>query len=96
MELEIIARFHAREGRETDVAAMLAEQVGLARNEPGCLEIAALASTGDPRLFFIHSRWSDEAGFDVHAELPRTIRFVEMMEALINHPFDAARVRKIG
>jgi quinol monooxygenase YgiN len=96
MELSIIARFHAREGKQEAVAAALREQVGPVRQEPGCIEIGAYASTRDPRLFFIHSRWKDEAAFDVHAELPRTNRFVETMETLIDHPFDAARVSKIG
>jgi quinol monooxygenase YgiN len=96
VELVIIARFHARDGKEEAVAATLREQVGPVREEPGCLEIGAFASTRDPRPFFIHSRWVDEAAFEVHAELPRTIRFVEIMEALIDHPFEASRVQKIG
>ncbi len=93
MELIIIARFHAREGLEQAVAAALREQAGPVRDEPGCLEIGAYASTRDARLFFIRSRWADEAAFEVHAELPRTARFVETMEALIDHPFDVSRLR---
>ncbi len=93
MELVIIARFQARLGQEKTVAAILSEQAASTRSEPGCLEIGAYASTRDPRLFFIHSRWTDEAMFEVHAELPRTKRFVETMESLIDHPLDVARVR---
>ena len=96
MAFEIIARFHARDGLEAAVAAALREQVGHTREEPGCIEIGALASTRNPRLFFIHSRWTDEAAFEVHAALPRTARFVGAMEKLIDHPFDAARLRKIA
>jgi quinol monooxygenase YgiN len=29
-------------------------------------------SIRDPRLFYIHSRWVDEAAFDTHAGLPHT------------------------
>ena len=43
----------------------------------------------------IHSRWSGEAAFDIHAERPSTVRFVERMEALIDHPFEATRARPI-
>jgi quinol monooxygenase YgiN len=96
MELAIIARFHAREGQEDAVAAALREQVGPVRAEPGCLQIGAYASTRDPRLFWIHSRWSDEAAFEVHAALPRTVRFVERMQQLIDHPFDASRTHAIA
>jgi quinol monooxygenase YgiN len=96
MELVIIARFHARDGLEAAVEAALHEQVPGVRSEPGCLAIAAYRSTRDPRLFWIHSRWRDEAAFEVHAGLPRTRRFVAVMEPLIDHPFDASRVRAIA
>jgi quinol monooxygenase YgiN len=95
MELVIIARFHSREGSEEAVASALREQVLKVRGEPGCREIAAYASTRDSRLFFIHSRWIDEAAFNVHAELANTVQFVERMERLIDHPFDVSRVRAI-
>ena len=95
MELAIFARFHAREGQEEAVAAALREQVPKARAEPGCLAIAAYRSTRDPRLFWIHSRWIDEPAFEVHAELPNTQRFVERMEKLIDHPFEATRTQPI-
>ena len=91
MELVIFARFHARAGEESALAAVLEEQVGPVRAEPGCLTIAAYRSVRDPRLFWIHSRWTDRAAFEVHAELPRTRRFVERAEALIDHPFDVTR-----
>ena len=93
MELVIIARFHAQEGQEAAVAAGLREQVTGVRAEPGCLAIHAYRSTRDPRLFWIHSRWTGEEAFQVHAELPRTQRFVEQMQALIDHPFAADRAR---
>jgi quinol monooxygenase YgiN len=93
MELFIFARFHTREGVETAAAAVLREQVKGVREEPGCLAIEAYRSVGDPKLFYIHSRWSDEAAFEAHAELPRTVQFVERMETLIDHPFAATRTR---
>jgi quinol monooxygenase YgiN len=96
MELVIIARFHAREGKEDAVVAALREQVSRVRNEPGCLSIAALRSTRDARLFFIHSRWESEAAFNVHADLPATTAFVAKMEALIDHLFEANRTVALG
>ncbi|TMJ74216.1 MAG: hypothetical protein E6G73_09830 [Alphaproteobacteria bacterium] len=47
--------------KEEAVAGALRAQVPKARNEPGCLEIGASASTRDPRRFFIHSQWLNEA-----------------------------------
>lgn len=96
MVLTLIARFHAREGMEAEVATVLAEQVVKVRLEPGCLVIDAYRATREGRLFFIVSHWEDEAAFDVHAELPATLAFIAKMEALIDHPFDSARAAQIA
>jgi quinol monooxygenase YgiN len=96
MELTIIARFRAREGLSSGLAEVLPDQVEAVRDEPGCLEIDAYRSTRDPLLFFIHSRWTDEASFEVHAELPRTKRFLEAVEPLIDHPLDITRAVSVG
>ena len=96
MELFIFARFHAREGQETALAAVLRRQIRSVREEPRCLAIDAYRSTHDPRLFYIHSRWSDEAAFEIHAELPNTVRFLERVQPLIDHPLDVTRARPVG
>ena len=96
MELFIFARFHARDGQETAVAAALRDVVAPSRQEPGCLAIGAYRSTREPRLFYIHSRWIDEVAFETHAGLPHTVRFVERMQPLIDHPFEATRATPVG
>jgi quinol monooxygenase YgiN len=96
MELFIFARFHAREGQEAEVAAALGDAVHRSRAEPGCLAIAAYRSVRDPLLFWIHSRWIDEAAFDTHAELPATMRFVECVQPLIDHPLEVTRTHPIS
>ena len=92
-QLVIIARFHAREGKGDAIANELRDVVSRVRNEPGCVSIEIFRSVSDARLFFLHSRWIDEAAFDLHAQLPATNRFVERIERLIDHPFDIARTR---
>jgi len=96
MELTIFARFHAREGNENAVRDAIREVIALTRTEPGCLSIGAHRSTRDPRLFYIHSRWIGEAAFDEHAELAHTVRFIERVEPLIDHPLDVARTLPVG
>lgn len=96
MELFIFARFHAHEGRDETLAAVLSEQLGLVRAESGCLAITGFRSTRDPRLFYFHSRWIDAAAFDVHAELPNTVQFLERVQPLIDHPLDVTRARPFG
>ena len=96
MELFIFARFHARPGNEGAVAEVILENMPPSRAEPGCLNIHAYRSTRDPQLFYIHSRWKDEAAFDSHAGLPHTVRFLERVQPLIDHPLDVTRSGQIG
>ena len=93
MELFIFARFHVYEGAEVAAEQVLREQVKRVRDEPGCLAIHAHRFIRDSRLFYIHSRWTNEAAFEVHASLPDTDLFVERMQALIDPPFEAIRTR---
>jgi quinol monooxygenase YgiN len=96
MELYIFARFHARPGQEEAVESALRDTVAPSREEPGCLSIHAFRSLRDRRLFYIHSRWKDEAAFEVHADLPHTVRFIERVAPLIDHPLDVNRTERIA
>jgi quinol monooxygenase YgiN len=91
MELFIFARFHARAGRETEVEGALRKVIAPTRQEPGCLSIHAFRSNRDARLFYIHSRWVDEAAFDNHVSQPYTKQFVEEVPLLIDHELDTTR-----
>jgi len=96
MELFIFARFHARSGNEGAVAEAILDNLAPSREEPGCLNIHAFRSTRDPQLFYIHSRWKDEAALESHAGLPHTLRFLERVQPLIDHPLDVTRAERIG
>ena len=72
------------------------EVIPPSREEPGCLKIHAFRSTKDPQLFYIHSRWIDEAAFETHAELPHTVRFIETVEALVDQPLEVTRAKLIN
>jgi quinol monooxygenase YgiN len=96
VELLVFVRFHARDGLEAGVAAALRDTVRLSSEEPGCIAIDAYRSTTDPRLFYIHSRWVDDAAFETHATLPHTVRFLERVRPLIDHPLEVTRTRPLG
>lgn len=93
--LDTIVRFHAREGQEEAIAAAMRDAAADVRAEPGCLGIEYFRSTRDPRLFYIHSRWRDEAAFQVHAELPHTLRFIERVEAAMDHELQVGRLETL-
>jgi len=66
------------------------------RAESGCLGIHAFESLREPTVFAIHSEWVDEAAFELHAQLPHTIRFVEAAKELLAHPIEGLRSRQIA
>jgi quinol monooxygenase YgiN len=91
MQLYIFARFRAKQGNENAVEVALREVVPPSRAEAGCISINMFRSTRDSRLFYIHSRWVDEAAFELHAALPHTVRFIETIQPLIEHELDVTR-----
>jgi quinol monooxygenase YgiN len=96
MEIFVFARFHARPGNEGKVAGAILDNLPPTRAEPGCLGIQIYRSIRDPQLFFIYSRWVDEAAFEIHATLPHTVRFLGRVEPLIDHPLDVNRTVPIS
>jgi quinol monooxygenase YgiN len=96
LELFIFGRFQARPGDESAVEEVLRNVVSPTREEVGCLSIQGFRSACDLRLFYIYSRWVDEAAFDYHAGLPHTVRFIERVQPLIDHPLDVTRARLVG
>ena len=96
MEQYVFVRLHAREGQESAVEEALRGVTGPSREEAGCLSFHIFRSMRDRRLFYIHSRWVDEAAFQAHAELPHTLRFLKRVDALLDQPRDVARTEMIG
>lgn len=96
MELDTFVRLQAREGEEKAVEEALLEVMGPSREEAGCSSIHAFRGTRDRRLFYIHSRWVDEAALQTHAELEHTKRFMERVDALLEAPREVTRTERIG
>jgi len=66
------------------------------RAEAGCLAIHVFESLREPFVFAIHSEWVDEAAFELHAQLPHTVRFLGAAGKLLPHPVQGLRAREIG
>ena len=92
-ELAVFVRFRAVAGREAEVAALIRKVLSPSRAEAGNVSIHAFRSIRDEREFYIHSLWRDEAAFDLHAELPHTLRFIHAVAPLLDHELRVARTR---
>ena len=91
MKLVVFVRMHARSNAAHEVENAIREVLGPSRQEPGCLAIDGFRSIRDARLFFIHSQWTDEEAFELHATLPHTQQFVERVDSLLDQPREVAR-----
>ena len=96
MELGIIGEFRARPGNEAAVEAAIVKVIPQSRREITCLGIRAYRSKRDGAVFFIHSRWTDEAAFEAHARLPHTVEFLATIEPLLTHEVEVARLAQIA
>jgi len=96
MEIYIFARFHAREGMESEAEKALGEVVKASREEAGCVNIHAYRAIRDGRLYYIHSTWKDAAAFELHATLPHTVRFLERITELSDQERDVRRAERIA
>lgn len=49
----------------------------------------------DSGLFFIQSRWVDEAAFETHISLPHKIRFAESVRLMVDQELEPVRLQTI-
>jgi len=95
VQIYVFARLHARPGRQAEVEQAMFEVQGPTREEPGCILYGAFRSVRDSDEFYIHTCWRNLAAFERHAILPHTVRFVETVEPMLDHPFKVSLVEKL-
>jgi quinol monooxygenase YgiN len=96
VSMHCFVRFEPMPGKETAFREEVLRVVPLTRAEAGCLAIRVFEAIRQPMVFAIHSEWADEAAFELHAQLPHTVRFLQAAEKLLTHPVEALRSREIG
>jgi quinol monooxygenase YgiN len=90
MELFLFARFQACLGCESALREAIQTVEGPTKLEPGCLGYQAFHSVRTQGEFYVHSRWRDNAAFEIHASLPHTVRFLSTVKTLIDHPLSVS------
>jgi quinol monooxygenase YgiN len=66
--LTVVATFHTRPGRETELREALPSLLAPARKEAGCLNYDLHASPEDPAKFLFHENWASQAALDAHLQ----------------------------
>lgn len=96
LSLHVFVRFEPLAGKEATFREELLQVVEPTQTESGCLAIHVFESLREPRLFAIHSEWTDEAAFERHAGLPHTVRFLKAAKDLLTHPVEGLRTREVA
>ena len=96
MSVHFVVRFEPQPGKQAAFREELLRVAGLTRAETGCVAIHVFESLREPFSFAIHSEWVDEAAFELHAQLPHTVRFLGAAKGLLTHPVQGLRSREIG
>jgi len=96
LPVHFLVRFEPLPGMEIEFREELLRIVEPTRAETGCLGIHVYESLRTPFAFAIHSEWMDEAAFELHAQLPHTLRFLDAAEGFLPHPVQGLRAREIG
>ena len=96
MSVHFLVSFEPLPGKETEFREELLRVVEPTRAEKSCLGIQVFESLRKPFVFAIHSEWVDEAAFELHAQLPHTVRFLRAAETLLTGAVQGLRARQIG
>ena len=95
MAFHFIVRFEPPPEAVTELREEMLRSVAATRHESGCRSIRAFESVRPPSAFAICSEWDDEAAFELHAQLPHTVRFVTAAERLLGQPVKGLRAKEI-
>jgi len=96
VERFVFVKLHAREGEEKAVEEAMWEVAAPSREEAGCLSFHLFRSVRDTCLFYIHSRWVDDAAFEKHSVLAHTERFLKKVDMLLDQPREATRTEMLA
>lgn len=94
-DIFVFVTLQAASGHEEALATAIRQVIAPTREEPGCFFAEGFRSCHDLTLFYIHSRWVDDAALDAHQALPHTVRFLESTKALLGRPAQIVRTRQV-
>jgi len=94
-DIFVFVTLHAASGHEEALATAMRQVIARTREERGCHFVEGFRSCHDLTLFYIHSRWVDDAALDAHQALPHTVRFLDSTQALLDRPAQVVRTRPV-
>jgi quinol monooxygenase YgiN len=94
VKLQVIARFVAREGSESQLGALLQSMLAPTRAESGC-EVYELYESDSKGRFYLNETWASQTALDQHMATPHFRRLEQTGGELVREPFEINLVKKI-
>ncbi len=92
MTLHVVAHFHSRPSRGSEVEALLSPLVEPTLMEDGCLAYLYYRDIADPDHFVFIEQWRDEASLDVHLTTDHVRRMLQQVDHLLASPIEGYRL----
>ena len=89
--VHVVARFHARPGKEQALKAVLTALVPPTRRELACYQYDLLENPTDARDFCFVERWDSQKAVDQHAASEHVRKALADVEGLVETPPDIRR-----
>jgi quinol monooxygenase YgiN len=94
--LTVVAKIYPREGRETEVEALLVKMAAAVRqHEPDCLVYRPHRSTGEPSVFYFYEQYRTDAAFDLHGTAPHLAGYRAQLKELVTRPSEIELYRSL-
>jgi quinol monooxygenase YgiN len=93
-KVNVIARFVARERKESQLRGLLQGMLTPTRAESGC-ELYELYESDSKGRFYLNETWESRAALDRHLATPHFERLKKTGAELIKEPFEVNIVREI-
>ena len=93
-KVDVIARFVARDGRETQLRALLQGMLTPTRAESGC-ELYVLYESDSRGRFYLSETWETQAALDRHRATPHFKHLEQAGAELVKEPLEVNIVRRI-
>jgi quinol monooxygenase YgiN len=93
-KVHVIARFVAREGRESQLRALLQGMLDPTRDESGC-ELYELYESDSRGRFYLNETWESRTALDRHLATPHFQRLKQVGGELVKEPFEVNIVKEI-
>jgi quinol monooxygenase YgiN len=93
-KVHVIARFVAREGKESQLRALLQGMLAPTRAESGC-ESYELYESDSKGRFYLNETWESQAVLDRHMATPHFERLKKTGAELVKEPFEVNIVKEI-